>query len=128
MGCEMRTGYIKKLDSGEYSLMSKGEVIVKANTVSELVDIGKTLGLSPLKVYEFEQDAYEDEILAGGDNLKKCFDNEEVRAAWYDFMSFLLSNDSTTLSNDPIAFAEILASKFESSLSKEMRNVLSQGS
>jgi hypothetical protein len=117
----MKTGYVKKLDSGEYSLVSKGEVLVKANTVSELVDIGKTLGLSPLKVYETDQDTYEDEILAGGDNLKKCFDNEEVRTAWYDFISSLSSED-------PSGTMLINAFVFKTNLDIEMRNVLSQGS
>ena len=117
----MRTGYIRKLDSGEYSLVSRGEVIVKSNTASELVDIGKRLGLSPLKVYETGQYIYDDEILAGGDNLRECFRSEEVRIAWYDFMSSLLGDD-------PPGVTQFLAHLFKNNLAKEMRNVLSQGS
>ena len=117
----MRTGYIRKLDSGEYSLVSRGEVIVKSNTASELVDIGKRLGLSPLKVYETGQYIYDDEILAGGDNLRECFRSEEVRIAWYDFMSSLSSDD-------PPGFKLIDAMTFKDSLTVEMKNVLSQGS
>ena len=124
----MKTGYIKRLDSGEYSLISKGEVIVKANTASELACIGKTLGMSRLKVYEAGRDVYEDEVLAGGDNLRKCFDNEEVRVAWYDFMSSLLGNDSAALSNDPAAVMQFHMGELEFALIKEMQNVLSQGS